>query len=68
MKRVPDFGRQIGQEKVKRQTPFQCRVQVGGFKQMILLNFTPETFKTNPVLSDKAGPDATVKRCNQVAI
>src|ERR1035441_2121571 len=35
---------------------------------MILLQFTCETFKTNPVLSDKARPDATVKRCNQIAI
>jgi hypothetical protein len=35
---------------------------------MILLKFTRETFKTNPVLSDKAGLDATVKRRNQVAI
>jgi hypothetical protein len=35
---------------------------------MILLKFTRETFKTDPVLSDKAGPDATVKGCNQVAI
>jgi len=35
---------------------------------MILLKFTRETLKTNPVLSDKAGPDATVKRRNQVAI
>jgi hypothetical protein len=35
---------------------------------MILLKFTRETFKTNPVLSDEAGSDATVKRCNQVAI
>ena len=35
---------------------------------MILLKFTRETFKADPVLSDKPGADATVKRRNQVAI
>jgi hypothetical protein len=68
MKRVPDFVGQVGQQKVKRQTPFQCRVRVGGSKDMILLKFTSETFKTDPVLSDKPGPYATVKRRNQIAI
>jgi hypothetical protein len=35
---------------------------------MILLKFTRETFKADPVLSDKPGSDTTVKCCNQVAI
>jgi len=35
---------------------------------MILLKFTRETFKADPVLSDKPGPDATVKRRNQITI
>ena len=68
MKRVPDFVRYVGQQKVKRQTPFQCRVRIGRSKRMILLKFPREALKTNPVLSDKAGPDATVKRRYQVAI
>jgi len=35
---------------------------------MILLKFTREAFETDSVLSDKPGPDATVKRRYQIAI
>jgi hypothetical protein len=68
MKRVPDLVFEKGQEKVKRQTPLQCGVQIGSSQSVILLEFTCETFKIKAQTSDAPGPDAMAKGRYQVAI
>jgi hypothetical protein len=68
MKCVPDLVFEKGQEKVKRQTPLQCGVQIWGSQPVILLEFTCETFKIKAQASDASRPDAVAKRSNQVAI
>jgi|SRR5580658_7282970 hypothetical protein len=68
MKGVSDIVFEKGQEKVERETPLQCGVQIGGSQPVILLEFRCETFKTKAQASDAPGPNAMAKGRNQVAI
>jgi hypothetical protein len=68
MERVPDFVGQENEQKVERQLPFQSSDRIRASQGMILFKFSPETLKSQALAPNSAGPNATMKRGNQVAI
>ena len=65
---MPDFVGEENEQKVESQLPFQSGDRIRAFQGVILFKLAPETLKSQALVSNTAGPNATMKRGDQVAI